>query len=63
MPNTRLKNNEVSYDFSFEQKYLFSWFKDKLFIACMKDTTGLDMYGVHKYITNYKDKRITVEEF
>lgn len=43
---------------------LFSWFKDKLlFIACMKDTTGLDMYGVHKYITNYKDKRITVEEF
>lgn len=23
MPNIRLKNNEVSYDFSFEQKYLF----------------------------------------
>ncbi len=42
---------------------LFSWFKQKLFIVCMKDTTGLDMDGVHKYITNYKDEQITIEEF
>ena len=42
---------------------LFSWFKQKLFIVCMKDTTGLDMDGVHKYITNYMDEHITIEEF
>lgn len=44
---------------------LFLWFKktDKLLIICMKDTSAIDMEDVYKYIVNYENKMITIEEF
>lgn len=44
---------------------LFLWLKEtgKLLIICMKDTSKIDMENVHKYIVNYENKMVSVEEF
>lgn len=44
---------------------LLSWFKTQnmIVIICMKNTSHLDMEGVVEYTVDYRDRKVTIEEF
>ena len=52
MPVIKLKNNEISYDFSFEQKYLF-----------IRGDSGIGKTSLIQLVSDYNTKVEFLQEF